>query len=74
MCQSNGVEARYGHSNYQREANSGIQGRPFHPACLHFTLLLIDSSNGIISPGTEDPARLYYNSNKVTGVCTLAVD
>ena len=35
-----------------------------------FTLFLIDSSKGIISPGTEDLARLYYNSSRVTGVCT----
>ena len=35
-----------------------------------FTLLLIEPSKGIISPSTEDLARLYYDSSKVTGVCT----
>ena len=36
-----------------------------------FSFLLIELSEGAISPSTEDPARGYYNSSKVTGGCTL---
>ena len=42
------------------------------PYCMPtFSFLLIEFSEGTISPSTEVPARRYYNSSKVTGVCTL---
>ena len=49
----NGVEAGNGCSNYLREADSGVSGL----------------SEGNHLPGTEGPARVSYNSTKVTQVC-----